>query len=95
MHKIDVTTADSPSYEELDLSEATRKFIAERDAKSAPPPALAKPRWFELDRFTAYRDVPLVVGFASVVAGVALWTVPGALIVGGVGLIIVSWMMSR
>ena len=91
MVKIDPTE----EYGDLDLSEATRKFIEQREAAAAPAQVQTKPRWFELDRFAAYRDLPLVVGFVSVIAGVAMWTVPGALVVAGVGLMVVSWMMSQ
>ena len=82
------------SYAGLDLSTATRRIIAERKAKAAPE--RSKTRWYEvLDLLVPYRDIPLILGFGCVVAGVATWTMPGALILLGLGLMTVSRFLAQ
>ena len=70
------------------VAEAQRKANARREARQ-------KSRWYELDRLVPYRDLLLVVGFGMVVAGISRWTIPGAVVVGGAGLMLASWLMSR
>ncbi len=52
-------------------------------------------KWYELDRLVQYRDPILLIGFLCVVIGVALVFWPGALIVLGAGLIVLSWLMAE
>lgn len=53
------------------------------------------PAWYDLDRYARFRDPATVVGFGLVVYGVSRWTVPGAEVLAGLGLMAVGYLMSR
>ena len=78
-------------------SKATRQMITEAVAKARGQreEKLAGSAWYELEGLIPYRDLLFVAGFALVVAGVALWSRPAALVVGGAGLMYLGWLMSK
>lgn len=51
--------------------------------------------WCDLGKLAPFRDLLLIAGFGLIVAGIALVNVPSALVAGGIGLILASWLMSR
>lgn len=70
--------------------------------KDGQPVVIPPPRkhWYELDWLVPYRDVVLVLGFASFVTGVFLlprFGVQAGLMVLGVGLVYAAWnvLLSR
>lgn len=70
---------------------------AEEHLKDALPPAivLSDKRWYDLERLSAYRDLFMLMGFLLVVVGIGLLNIPAAFIFAGIGLILLSWLMSR
>ena len=66
-----------------------------RNSLEEPLDALKQvPAWYDLDRYARYRDPILVLGFGFVVYGVSRWTVPGAEVLMGTGLMAVGYLMS-
>ena len=93
---LDGKGGEEPDPTVMELSPTTRRIIEERKAKLAAAQPKPKLRWYEfLEMLTPYRDVLLILGFGFVVAGVALWTVPGALVLSGIGLMAAGILMSR
>lgn len=85
------------------MFENTGEVIAEHPVKAKPdstsakkiPAALPGPKWYELDALFPYRDLLMVIGYIMVVGGIGMWSIPAALIFGGLGMIAASWLMSR
>lgn len=59
-------------------------------SKPAEPPA-----WFDLDRYSRYRDPLMVIGFVMVLIAVLCFNGPGALALAGLGVIYVSYLMGK
>ena len=70
-----------------DVATAVRAIRAGRGQKH--------PSSFSLENLTPHRDAVFVAGFALVVAGVSMWSVPAALIVAGAGLMYAGYLMSK
>ena len=51
--------------------------------------------WYNLDRYSVYRDLLLLVGFILVVAGTALYSIRIATMLAGLGLMTAAYFMSK
>lgn len=51
--------------------------------------------WYDLDRYSVYRDLLLLVGFILLVTGLGEYSVPAAVMLAGVGLMLAAYLMSR
>jgi hypothetical protein len=51
--------------------------------------------WYDLERYSSYRDLLAVAGFVLIVAGLAQISGPAAIMLLGTGLIAAAYLMAR